>query len=160
MRSGVVRTRRGGFTLVELLVVVLVVAILARVAIPSYRRYVYAARAATVVAEIHTVRIAAYAYHAETGAWPPDVNRGIVPPELAPYLGGGFTFVRDRYLLDWENWTLPDGTPERPETGTVVGISLTTEDTTLGRAFIDLLGDGTAAATIDDHYTFILVAAP
>lgn len=152
-----VRTTRAGITLVELLVVLLLVAILARFAIPSYRKYVYIGRAAGVVAEVHTVRVAAHSYHADTGRWPPDVKRGVVPPELQPYLGDGFTFTRPDYLLDWEHWIFPDGTPSRPSTKTIVGVSLTTSDKVLGRAFVDLVGESVARATITDHYTFVLV---
>ena len=153
------RGRRGGFTLVELLIFVLLVGILFRIAAPAYSRYVYKARAAVVLADIQAVRVAAYAYYMDAGRWPADVNRGVVPPELVPYLGTGFTFRRDTYLLDWDYWSLPDGTPSRPETGTLVGVSLTTTDPMFGQAFVALLGDNVARATIGDHYTFVVVGS-
>lgn len=153
------RSRRSGFTLVELLIVLALIGIVARLAVPYYQRYVTMARAAGAVSEIATIRLAAYTYHTDTLEWPPDVNRGIVPAELVPYLGEGFSFTRDDYVLDWDNWTLPDGSPSRPETGVLVGISLTTADEQLGAAFVNLLRRGTAHATIDEHYTLVVVAA-
>lgn len=153
-----IRTARPGFTITELLIAVLVIGILFRIATPAYARYMYMARAARVIAEIHAVRVAAYAYNADTGGWPADVSRGIVPPELVPYLGSGFSFDRDTYLLDWDHWVLPDGTPSRPETGTLVGVSLTTADPAFGAAFVELLGENTARATIEDHFTFVIIA--
>lgn len=153
------RAWRRGFTLVELLIVVVLVGIVARIAISSYQRYVTVARAAAALSEIETVRLAAYTYHTDELSWPPDVNRGIVPPELVPYLGAGFTFTREHYLLDWDNWTLPDGSPSYPDTNVLVGISMTTDDENLGAAFVNLVGEGTASATINEHYTLIVVAA-
>lgn len=137
--------------------VVVAVAVLARIAVPRYQQYTYKARAAAVLADIQAVRVAAYAYNADTNQWPPDVNRGIVPPELEPYLGTGFSFRKEHYNLDWDNWVLPDGSPSQPGTGTVVGISLTTQDEAFGAALVSLLGENTARATIGEHYTFILV---
>ncbi|HUG39337.1 MAG TPA: prepilin-type N-terminal cleavage/methylation domain-containing protein [Longimicrobiales bacterium] len=153
------RTGRHGFTLVELLIVVVLVGLIVRLAIPSYQRYVLTARAAAAISEIETVRLAAYTYHSDALEWPADVDRGIVPPELVPYLGDGFSFTGDHYMLDWDNWTLPDGSPSEPETGVLVGISMTTADKRLGSAFVRLLGDGAARATIDEHYTLVVVAA-
>lgn len=137
--------------------VVLIVGLLVRVAVPAYQRYGYKPRAAAVMSEIHAVRLAAYAYNADTGEWRPDVNRGLVPPELRPYLGSGFTFSRPHYLLDWDHWVLPDGTPSRPDTETIVGVSLTTSDPVFGRAFVELLGPSLAKTTITDHYTFVIL---
>ena len=153
------RVRRAGFTLVELMLVVVAVGVLARIAIPAYNRYTYMARAAAVLSEIQAIRVAAYAYNLDTNAWPADVNRGVVPDELKPYLPTGFVFQKELYALDWDNWVLPDGTPSRPETGSVVGISLTTDDEKFGRAFVELLGETAGRATISEHYTFIVVAA-
>lgn len=148
---------RAGFSLVELLIFAVVLGVLARTAVPIYRHYIYQARAAAVMADIHAVRVAAYAYHADTSHWPRDVKRGVVPPELVPYLGSGYTFVREHYLLDWDHWVLPDGTPSKPSTGTVVGVSLTTGDDRFGHAFTTLLGESAARATIGKHYTLIIV---
>lgn len=150
---------RGGFSLVELLIVLLMVGILAQISIPSYQRHIRMARAAAAVSDVQTVRLAAYAYNSDTHAWPADVNRGVVPPELSPYLQPGFTFQREHYLLDWDHWVLPDGSPQRSETGVLVGVSITTDDARFGAAFLDLLGDATARATISEHYTFVVVAA-
>ena len=137
--------------------VVLIVGLLARVAVPVYQRYTYKARAAAVISEINAVRVAAYSYHADTGEWPPDVNRGVVPPELQPYLGSGFSFQKPHYLLDWDHWVLPDGTPSHPDTETIVGVSLTTANATFGRSFVELLGPSVARTTITDHYTFVIL---
>ncbi|MDX1674330.1 MAG: hypothetical protein R3314_05940 [Longimicrobiales bacterium] len=153
------RTARSGLTLVELVIVVLLVGILGRIAIPSYQTFVYRARAAQALGDLNTVRLAAYEYNVDTNAWPADQNPGEVPPELVPYLSPEFTFDRDHYRLDWENWVMPDGTPKHPDTGVLLGVSITTEDEQLGGALEKLVGSEAAHWTLADNYTFIIASA-
>lgn len=149
--------RQSGFTLVELLIVLLIVSILARIAVPAYQDLVFKTRAASALADIQVVRVAAYQYNAETNLWPPDVNRGVVPPALRPYLGEGFTFDRGGYLLDWDNWMMPDGSPTN-SSGILIGISITTTEEAFGNALVALVGPNTAKYSIGEHYTFIIAA--
>jgi len=60
----------GGFTLVELLVVVIIVGILAAVAIPMYRGASDRAKASEAVAALGTVRSSLRVYYAEHAAYP------------------------------------------------------------------------------------------
>jgi prepilin-type N-terminal cleavage/methylation domain-containing protein len=152
------KRRRSGVTLVELLVVVLLVSVLVRIALPAYHKIAIRAQAAAILSEINTVRLAAFSYHADHNRWPPDVNRGVTPPELKPYLGEDFSFRRERYVLDWDNWMLPDGTPKHSQTDVLIGISLATSDALLGATLIALTGPNTVQYTISEHYTFIIAA--
>jgi type II secretory pathway pseudopilin PulG len=140
------------------MMVVLIVAILARIAMPSYQGLVYRARAASVMGDIQAIRVAVYAYNADTGQWPMDRGPGTLPPELEPYLGEGFSFNREHYQLDWENWILPDGSPKHADTGVLLGISLTTSDERFGAALGELLGSDRAHFTLSDNYTFVIAA--
>lgn len=150
-------TRRPGFGLLELMIVVLVVGIMARIALPAYQSLVLRARAAEALGDIRAIRLAAFTYNSSTGRWPADVNRGVVPPELSPYLGEEYSFVRSDYDLDWDNWALPDGTPGKAETDVLLGVSVATVNASLGEALVSLVGESTARFTIAEHYTFIIL---
>ena len=60
---------KSGFTLLELLVVVIIVAILASVAIPQYRRAIETSRAAEARAVLHSLLTAELAYYQENGTF-------------------------------------------------------------------------------------------
>lgn len=150
------RGYRPGFSLIELTIALFIVATLAALAMPTYRNMVVKARAAKVAGEFNTVRVAAFNYYADHNEWPPDNSPGIVPPELESYLPSNFTFLHDGYALDWENWTLPDGTPMNPNTHVLVGISITTTDTILAAAVVNLLGKSAAHYTLNNNYTFVI----
>lgn len=148
---------RPGVSLIELMIGMLLVAILARIAMPAYERITIRAHAAAALGDIQAVRAAVYSYNADTNAWPPDTGPGVTPPELEPYLGEGFSFEREQWQLDWENWVLPDGTPKHPGTGVLLGVSITTQDDLLGATIEDLVGSSTAHYTLGDNYTFVML---
>ena len=61
---------KSGFTLVEMLIVVLIIAILSSVALPKYTRSVERARAMEAVALLQQIDAAVYAYYIERQACP------------------------------------------------------------------------------------------
>lgn len=142
--------------LVQLVLVLLLVAILARVSLPVYHAVALRVRTASAVTAIDAVRDAARSYNAATGQWPADARGGVVPPELRAYLGEAFRFDRRSYRLDWENWHLPDGRPDRPDATVVLGVSIATENAALGQALRKVVGDSVPSFTLGDRYTFIL----
>ena len=68
-----------GFTLVELMIVVVIVGILAAVAIPMYRGSVEKARASEAEAALGTIRSSERVYHAEHGAYYGDDDSLVTP---------------------------------------------------------------------------------
>ena len=60
--------KNGGFTLVELIVVIAILAILAGVAIPAYSGYITKAKDAAVITELDAIQTAAQAANATAGA--------------------------------------------------------------------------------------------
>jgi|AP95_1055475.scaffolds.fasta_scaffold33080_3 hypothetical protein len=146
----------GGFTMIELLTVAVVMGTLVRIALPNFHEVLVKARAAEVYGDFETVRLAVLNYHAEHLQWPEDVYTGQIPTGLAEFLPDNFDFNRPGYRLDWENWVLPNGLPKHPETGVLLGISIVTEDDELGYAVIDFLGGAMAHYTLGTSYTFVV----
>jgi type II secretory pathway pseudopilin PulG len=103
--------KRNGSTLVEVVTVMLVISILTRIAIPQMQNVLTRARATEIRASFGVVEEAATRLSVENNPWPQDAEAGVVPPELQDALPEGFSFDRERYQLDWENWSLPQGMP-------------------------------------------------
>ncbi|MFH1763710.1 MAG: prepilin-type N-terminal cleavage/methylation domain-containing protein [Gemmatimonadota bacterium] len=117
VRSGV--DRHAGFTMMELLVVVLIIGTLLGFLIPNLHRSIVKARATTIVGDLHVVRVAVHSHLADLGTWPGDAQRGVIPGTLGPYLPEGFSFRADDYTLDYDN------VPERRQSGSSFYILVT-----------------------------------
>ena len=98
--------RESGFTLVEIVIVVAVIALLAAIAVPSFVRARKRAQNAKFINALRIGSDAADLYAIENhGKYPPDVNRGVVPPELASYLDPTFDWTAPTPIggrWDWE----------------------------------------------------------
>jgi len=67
---------RRGFTMLELMVVVIIVAVLAAVAVPLYTGYIKKARVSEAEARLGQILTAAKAFGQETGNWPIATSAG------------------------------------------------------------------------------------
>ena len=142
--------------MIEVITVAVVMGTLVRIALPNLHDVALNARAAEVVGEFETVRVAVINYHAEHLQWPEDSYVGQVPSGLEEFLPEDFDFRGAGYRLEWENWVLPSGLPQHPEPGVLLGISIVTEDAELGYAVVDFLGDAMAHYTLGTSYTFVV----
>ncbi len=132
----------------------LLISIITRIAIPQMQDILTRARATEIRASFGVVEEAATHLSIENQPWPQDAEAGVVPPELRDALPDGFSFDRDRYQLDWENWALPQGMPGDPDVRGPIGISVTTSDRSLGLALMDVIPLN-AKFTLGETYTFI-----
>jgi len=153
--------KKKGFTLIELMIVMVIIGILAAIAIPKYVDITKKAQAARVIADFRTILVAVEMCLAETGEYPRDYYPGGVPYELRPYLAEGFSFnlrpsMDVRY--DWDNWVI-NGRPKHSFTGILYGISVTTKDMALINA-IDELYDGGFTYSLGNNYTFVIEYIP
>jgi len=71
--------RRNGFTLVELAVVMVVIAVLAAIAIPNFIRVKHRAKEASVKANMHTIQVAFEDFAVKSGGVYPDDETSVTP---------------------------------------------------------------------------------
>ena len=93
------RNQKTGFTLVEIMIVILIIALLAAIGIPNLLRARFEAHDATAQDALKSISTALETYASTENRYPPDTTSllGVVPPYLAvDYFTGihsGFTFT-------------------------------------------------------------------
>ena len=137
------RGSRRGFTLVELVLVVVIISILAGLAIPNYQNVVTKARAADLLGRINVVDVAVHQYLGENNSWPAETAAGVAPTGLDDFLPDHFDFAGEDFDLDWENG------------GGLLGVAVVTDNEELGNALVDVAGAG-AWFVSGNRYVFIL----
>ncbi len=88
-----------GFTLLELLLVIGIIAALTGLAVPYYQDYVSQSKNSIMRANLHTLKKALMEYKADVGSYPASIQLLTIPPAEKP----------NKYLID-----LP-ADPESPE---------------------------------------------
>jgi prepilin-type N-terminal cleavage/methylation domain-containing protein len=94
---------RRGFTLIELVTVVLILGVLAGIATLRYLSLENDALAAKVGSEMQEIRLASINYYVEHEARPGPGTAGVAPVELVPLLSGGTRFSTPAYTLEGVN---------------------------------------------------------
>jgi prepilin-type N-terminal cleavage/methylation domain-containing protein len=121
--------RRAGFTLVELMVVVTIIGLIARIAVPKLNAFRTRARASHIVNDLETIRSAAFHFAADSGRWPEDVGMGTVPPGIVQYLPPALTFNPDPGIVyGWRLTGMPGGDPGQATEATTMGMGAQVDD--------------------------------
>ena len=85
--------RNSAFTLVEIMIVISIIAVLAAIAVPAFLRARERSQNAKFINALRVASDAITLYAIENGGYPPDVNRGVVPPGLVSYLDQTFDWT-------------------------------------------------------------------
>ena len=79
------RNNLRGFTIIELMIVLVIAVALALIAIPNYQAYVERARRATAIKDISQLSMAIERYHTKTGTFPASLNDLNIPLPMDPW---------------------------------------------------------------------------
>ena len=134
--------------------VVSIIGILASVALPKFRQATRRATATQLLGDFDVLRHAALSFYVDSGYFPPEAGRATMPRNLRAYLPNGFSMAKPEWTMDYENWSLQNGS-QLSKTGIAVGVSFTTTDEQLG-AIAMLLAGNRPAFTLGRKYTFLI----
>lgn len=152
------RRSQGGFTLIELMIVICILSILVRISLPAYKGIQRDALASQVLGDFNTIRAAAVAQYEATGAYAADSPNGVVPGGMAPYLPGNYSFTKVPYSLDWENFAINDSSSSTPMAGMVLALTVTAGDSLLGRQILHMVGANCTHWSIGESHTFVVMS--
>ena len=100
------RVPPAGFTLVEIMIVVVIIGLLAAMAIPAFQRVRESAQNARFVSDLRTFSQAFETYTLRNGGWPPNASTGVVPTGMSGELNNGaWTTAKTSVGGRW-NWDL------------------------------------------------------
>lgn len=121
-----------GFTLVEILIVVVIIGILATVAIPTYFKYVERGYASDPKVQIKNILQNSELYRQETGAWPIDIETMMLE---------GYIEMRKSLLNKWE-FSIQLEDDDRGTSGQITATSLPGMTGGEGHQIIFLVDEG------------------
>lgn len=82
---------KGGFTLVEIMVVVVIIGLLAAMSMPAYRRITMRSKTAALVSDLRSYSTAFITSNLQNGRWPDNALTAQVPTGMTGALAQGFT---------------------------------------------------------------------
>lgn len=150
------RRRRRGFTFVEILTSMTIIAILAGIVIPKTADFIKRAQAAAVVANLNALRQAVADYQADSLSYPPSAALGEAPPSLSKYLPLNFPFHTTDYVLQYNHWLINYRLPGYPNPLDLVGFTVQIKDPRLGQLVLGLMSEYPHFQSGID-YTFIVI---
>jgi prepilin-type N-terminal cleavage/methylation domain-containing protein len=143
-------TTRRGFTYVEMLVVLTVMGLIMRIAVPRMWEVRKRAQSRAALADVRVVRDALLSHQTDRGNFPADAASGTIPSGLQKYLPTGFAFTRDDYALNYEYW------PASGPSAAIIGVAVETADSTLANEVRKLGASGLPYFLVGTQTVFVL----
>lgn len=84
-------SRTRGFTLVEVMMVVVIIGLLAAMSLPAYRRITMRSKTAAVASDLRSYSTAFITYSLQNGRWPDNAAPRVVPNGMTGALAQGFS---------------------------------------------------------------------
>ncbi|HKB57626.1 MAG TPA: type II secretion system protein [Lacunisphaera sp.] len=109
-----------GFTLVEIMIVVVIIGLLAALAIPAFQRVQRAAQNSRIVNDFRIFSQAFEIYKTQNGVWPANVGAGVIPASPVPMAGDFKADVWQAATAIGGRWNWDNSLP----TGGYAGISI------------------------------------
>lgn len=145
MRGQSHSVNRQGFTLVEIMIVVVIVGLLAAMAIPAFQRVRESSQNTVVMNGFRVIGGAFANFELENGYYPDDVLAATLPPEMEGYLPEG-TFTKEKPMGGYWNW-------EMGVLGIVAGVSVEDHNATTEQLLRldDRMDDGNLSSGVVQH---------
>ena len=134
------RRPRRGFTFVELLISMIIVGCLSAIAVPKYIDLKRRANTTKVIGDFQAVRVAVMSFYADSSYFPGESGPGEIPANLTKYLPMNFTFQRQEWMLDYENWDL-GGSVGFSSSSALIGVTIICQDAVLAETTSRVLGN-------------------
>jgi prepilin-type N-terminal cleavage/methylation domain-containing protein len=150
------RSAERGFSLIELMVVMMIMSLLIRIALPSYANIRRDAIVARALGDYDAIRAAAASEFAATGSYAPDAKAGVVPKAMKPYLPRKYSFKPAAYTLDWNNNTVADPSQGPGGVGQILSVTFTAKDKRLGLQILNKLGKNCTHWSVGNAHTFVV----
>lgn len=153
-----IRRGQSGFSLIELLIAISILSILVRIALPAYKGIQRDALATQALGDFNTVRAAAVAQYEATGSYANDGPAGVVPQGMAPFLPRNYSFTKEQYTLDWDNFAVDDSSSGAMLRGNVLALTITANDSLVSRQILHMVGANCSHWSIGDSHTFVVMS--
>jgi prepilin-type N-terminal cleavage/methylation domain-containing protein len=136
--------KRRGFTLVEVMVVVVIIGLIAAIGLPAFRRVNLRSKATAVANDLRQFSGVFSTYSLQNGRWPADNDPQVIPPEVAGSLPENFARVTPAGgVYEWNHDVAAHGVYARASIAMVTANGFTlTDDAELAELIDTMIDDG------------------